>query len=892
MGSENWERLKVVFQAALELEPPAARSAYLDEACADDPGLRAQVEKLLASHDGGGEFLEAPAVVDLGVVEATERETAQPVGKRIGPYQITREIGHGGMGTVYLAVRADDQYKKQVAIKLVNRGMDTEIILRRFTMERQILANLEHPNIARLLEGGSTPDGLPYFVMEYIEGEPINEYCDARRFSTAERLELFREVCGALQYAHQNLVVHRDIKPSNILVTADGVPKLLDFGIAKLLSPGWSDDTGEATASMVRLMTPQYASPEQLRGLAITTASDVYSLGVVLYELLSGRHPYRLLSRRPEEVIEVILHEEPEKPSLAATQEREDAETRQASNRPPNPKFLRGDLDNIVLKALRKEPQRRYVSVQEFAEDIRRHLEGLPVTATPDTLSYRAGKFLQRHKAGVVAATAMVVTLFTATGITAWQARVARRERDNAEHRFNQVRKLAHSVLFDYHDDIAMLPGSTPVRQKMVKDVLEYLDNLAAESTGNRGLQAELATAYQKVGDVQGNPFMANLGNQDGALESYRKAFTIRESLAAQNSGDSPARFELARSYESIGDILWAKGESANSQTSYRTALGIYDELAKTKQLSDTASLERVYNRIGQTQEQTGNLDAALESYQAEMKAAETLIEGDPKNLKYRRALSISYAKIGDVYWEKHDYRQAAENYQNAVPILQKISAESTNQNALRNLGLIYARVALVEMEAANYSKAIAAGIQAIAIQRDIAAADPNNIQIHFDLADTLANLGEAYGRMGDMASATKQFQESLSIAKESLAKNSEYAYARVNLSNTHLSFAKLLLKNGNAAFALEHFRQARDILEQAKKESSEELADIYEGIADALFSLNHKAGKLSEVKAMYQKSLDVLQDLQRQGKLSTEYTGKLGTIANKLVKCADKLPE
>ena len=889
MDPESWQKLKRLFLSAIELEPEQ-RSAFIENACAGDEELRLRVNKLLAASEDAGSFLESPALIDVGIVskdEQTFHDEDQPrVGQYIGPYKIIREIGHGGMGTVLLAVRADDQYEKQVAIKLVNRGMDTEMILRRFTMERQILANLEHPNIARLLEGGSTPDGLPYFVMEYIEGQPINEYCDNMRFATAERLKLFREVCSALQYAHQNLVVHRDIKPSNILVTAEGVPKLLDFGIAKLLSPGLADDGGEATASMIRLMTPQYASPEQLRGLVITTASDVYSLGVVLYELLSGQHPYRLYSRRPEEVVEVILHEEPEKPSLAATRTQASITNNSTNSQSAirNPKFLRGDLDNIVLKALRKEPQRRYLSVQEFSEDIRRHLEGLPVTATPDTLTYRAEKFVQRHKAGVLAAAGVLLTLIAATVITTWQARVARRERDNAERRFSQVRKLAHAVLFDYHDDIAKLPGSTPVRQKLVKDALEYLDNLASESSGNLGLQAELATAYQKVGDVQGNPFLANLGNQDGALESYRKAFAIRERLL--NPNDSQSRFDLARSYESIGDILWAKGDSANSQTNYRQALQIFEELSQAKQLSDPGSLERLWNRIGQTQEQTGDLDAAVISYQSSLRESEILLQGNPSDLKYRSAATIGYAKVGDVFYLKHDYVKAAESYEKSVPILQSIAAEAKDQHSLRNLELIYARVALAQMEAADYEKAISTGREAITIGQNISSADPNNVQVRFDLADLIANLGEAYGRMGDIASATKLFQQSISISRESLATNSTYAHGRTNFANTYLSFGKVLLRNGNAAAALENFRQARTVLESVNSNSSEPLADIYEGLADALFSLNRKSGKLSEAKGMYEKSLEVLRDLQRQGKLTPEYQAKLTTIEQKVGKC------
>ncbi len=607
MTPETWQKLKTVFYASLELEPEE-RVTFLARACDGDRDLRARAERLLAAHDGTGDFLASPALVDVGVIAVekhTERDGAQTlIGHRIGPYEVIREIGHGGMGTVFLAVRADDQYRKQVAIKLVNRGMDTDTILRRFVMERQILANLEHPNIAGLFEGGSTTDGLPYFVMEYVEGEPIDEYCEAHGFTIRQRLELFRQVCAALQYAHQNLVVHRDIKPSNILVTAEGVPKLLDFGIAKLLSPDWSL-TGEATLSMQRLMTPAYASPEQLRGLLITTASDVYSLGVVLYELLSGHLPYRSASRVPEEMVQVILREEPERPSTVASREAAESwhnldedqklrptdKGRLTGNTNPkseirNPKFLRGDLDNIVLKALRKEPERRYVSVHELSEDIRRHLAGLPVIATPDTLGYRAEKFIRRNRAAVAAAAVVVIILVTATVITAWQAHVARTERDKAERSFNETRRIANSLLFEIHDSLAELPGATASRELLVKRALEYLNTLSRDAERNPELMKEISVAYRKLGDIQGAPYGSNLGQSSGAMMSYQRALEMQESLLHANPADIEMQKQMGTTAMQIADSYYSRGNYEGALKYYRRSQSAYEVVSSLEPLS------------------------------------------------------------------------------------------------------------------------------------------------------------------------------------------------------------------------------------------------------------------------------------------------------------------
>ena len=422
MSADRWERLSELFHSALALSGEE-REGFLSRACAGDRELRAEVERLIAADARAGEFMDplttGAAAVLLGGGSASDHIVA---GRRFGPYRVAREVGRGGMGAVYLAERADGAYEQRVAIKLIKRGMDTDLILERFRAERQILASLDHPNIARLIDAGTSEDGRPYFVMEYIEGEPIDEYADARRLTVGERLRLFLQVCGAVAYAHTRRVIHRDIKPVNILVTREGVPKLLDFGIAKALEPGAGEPTSSVTG--LRLLTPEYASPEQVDGRHATTVSDVYSLGVVLYELLTGRSPYRPRSREPLDVVEAVRTTDPERPSTAvahptATEESGRRRERLMGDRAAATgsgstdklgRQLRGDLDMIVLTALRKEPDRRYRSVDEFADDIQRHLDGRPVRARPDGVRYRAGKFLRRNRVAVIAASLAAVT--------------------------------------------------------------------------------------------------------------------------------------------------------------------------------------------------------------------------------------------------------------------------------------------------------------------------------------------------------------------------------------------------------------------------------------------------------------------------------------------------
>jgi eukaryotic-like serine/threonine-protein kinase len=877
MTPEDWQKLKTVFHATLELGPEE-RPSFLAHACDGNEDLLARVERLLASHNESGSFLASPALVDAGFITTGEHaavdDTQTLVGQRIGPYQVIREIGRGGMGTVFLAVRADDQYHKQVALKLVNRGMDTDTILRRFVMERQILANLEHPNIASLLEGGTTTDGLPYFVMEYVEGVPIDDYCEAEGFTITQRLKLFRQVCAALHYAHQNLVVHRDIKPSNILVTEDGVPKLLDFGIAKLLSPDWSL-TGEATLSMQRLMTPAYASPEQLRGLPITTSADVYSLGVVLYELLSGHLPYRSTSRLPEEMAQVILREEPEKPSTAAgrdpaqssqnrNENNEDLAAAQgrltrktnAQSRARNPKFLRGDLDNIVLKALRKEPERRYDSVQEFSEDIRRHIEGLPVAATPDTISYRAEKFIQRNKAAVAAAVVVVIVLLTATGITAWQARVARTERAKAERRFNDVRQLANSVVFELHDSIQNLPGSTPSRELLVSRALEYLDKLADEAGQDRALQLELAAAYDKIGDIQGGKNASHLGQRQKARESYRKALTIREALVRAEPANVNFRRQLSASYTKQGDILWIEADSTTALEAYLQAHALNQRLAEefANDLDIRFELAMSYQNTGYMLGANERGDEALDNLRKAEAIMEELVSHDAKNTHIQQELSVAYSRDADVLTKilgKH--AEALVLYRKSQEISERlVKTDPLNTRFRRGQAVSHYEVAEVSARMGDTKRALDSSMKALAIFTEMASADPTNDEYRQTVAVAQGFLSEMLIKDGRAAESIQLLNQSLLALQKSFALSPTDEQAHFRIANVQAGLGR-----GYAALA------------------SEETT-----------SRTRRLAHWHDAQTWFQKSQEIYKTFYNAGKLAGEDATRLKMVTEEIAKC------
>ena len=897
MNAERWAKIKPIFSEATQ-RPADQRAAFIRSRCGGDEALVSEIESLLVAHDKAGSFIEGLA--DSTAAAALE-DRDRMIGRLVGAYELVRELGRGGMGSVYLATRADDEFRKLVAVKLINAEVNNKSIIRRFRNERQILAALDHPNIARLLDGGTTEDGTPYFVMEYVDGKPIRDYCDAHRLSTEERLRLFRHVCSAVHYSHQNLVIHRDLKPSNILVTEDGTPKLLDFGIAKLI--GASASLGEASLATSRVMTPEYASPEQVRGESITTASDVYSLGVMLYELLSGHRPYRVATTSPLEMIQAICEQEPEKPSTAVGRTEKTSTSDGKAEITPETvskardsqpdrlrRRLKGDLDNVVLKAMRKEPRRRYSSAEQFSDDLRRHLEGLPVIARKDTFSYRAGKFVRRNRLGVSAAAIIMLLLVSGVIGIARQTVIANRQRASAENRFNQVRKLANLVVFDYQDNIEKLPGSTPVREKMIKDAIEYLDALSVEGRDDATLQQELASAYEKIGDVQGNPYFANLGDRPGALESYRKALAIRERLHEANPADESGRHQLGNAYKSIGDILWGTSANRDSLENYQKSLAVYTELssASPENPKYRYRMAASLNGIGHAQEQMGDTRAALDSYRQMLANNEAAMLSEPSNVEYRRDVGIAKFKVGDCLKDLGDYQASLSFYQESEAVLSELASDKNNARASRDLALIHLRLAGEYGKLNQLEKAVEFHQTAIALQSRISSADPQNVQARFDLAASYANLGDVFRRLKKLTDAATTERAAISIFEEGLGKDPAQSQPRRHLGVAYETLGQIFFAQGNLRAALETGQKALSILEAEtiRRSSARYVADCYLDLGNVYSAMqNWEAARDS-----YEKSLGAWRELEQRQELNGEDKSLQNEVVQKLEKCGRQM--
>ncbi len=844
-GVPGAERVAEIVEAALERDL-SERSQFLNEVCGANDVLRSEVESLLNFQERARDFIESPAYEAISEILVDSGGELQP-GQELGQYKVVSLLGKGGMGEVYLA--EDSKLARRVAIKVVRRGLGFATVVRHSYKEERILAGLNHANIAGLYGTGSTPAGLHYFIMEYVNGQRVDDYCRDKRLPT--RLELFRKICAAVSYAHQNLIIHRDIKPANIRVTSDGEPKLLDFGIAKLLdsAPSISD---EQTMTVAAMMTPEYASPEQIRGENMTTATDVYSLGVVLYELLTGQRPYRIKNRNPTEIARAIIEQEPTRPSTAVAKLAGDSKI---ENR--HSKILKGDLDNIVMKALRKEPARRYTSVAQFSDDIRRYLDGLPVTARKGTFNYRAIKFIKRNKVVATAAALILLSLIGGIVATALESRRVDRQRARAEQRFNDVRRLAHSLMFEIHDAVRDLQGSTQTRRLIVSRALEYLDSLAAEAAGDPALQRELATAYEKIGDIQGNPYSANLGDIDGALASYRKALAIREKLKDADA-TVDTRMEMGRSYRALGDILEQKGDVNGTMENYRRSRSIFEELA-VENPADVAvqdELARAYETVGDGLNRVADSTTErLRAYQTSLSIRQNLLGRDATNSKLRRSVGLTLLKVGGA----DDARKpdSVATIKRGIEMLEALSTEyPDNERARREVGYAYYQLGNTLVEAGDYPGALESRRKAFAIRQQVASQDPKNAQASFDFAVAHADLAEVLTATGATAEALDEAGKALSILQRlSAADPTNAVYSR----NIGLCYEKF-----GAAFA----RAGAD----ETKSSAERVKDW------------------TEARAWFEKALGLFLDLSSRNQLMPADSGQTAKFQGKIRECENAI--
>lgn len=831
MTPEQWRTIGEVFDRAVLL-PPGERTTTVDRECGSDDEVRGEVASLLASHQAAGGFLQdrLRSALDAFLETSKAGELA-----RAGPYRLVRELGRGGMGTVFLAERDDDQYQARVAVKLVRPGMDTEFILDRFRRERQTLARLQHPNICRLLDGGTTDAGLPYIVMEYIEGRWLTEFARERALDLRARLLLFLDVCSAVDYAHRHFIVHRDLKPGNILVDADGIPKLLDFGICKLLR---SD--GIASEETVDLMlTPNYASPEQLRGGAATPLSDIYALGAVLYQLITGQCP-RKFDGFSWASVDRILGETIQPPSAVA-------ENRQTARQ------LAGDLDNVLMRALDTDPERRYESAAQLADDLRRYLDHEPVQARRPSVGYRASKFVRRHRLAVGAVALVVVTLSAGLATAMYEARVARASQE-------QTRMLSNKLVFDVFDAVRDLPGATRASKMIVQTGLEYLDASTRSIRGDALAERELATAYRRLGDVQGNTRIQNLGDPASALASYQKALALLDAAAGRAQSDPEAVRErltlharVAAVQMSIGklpdalrtleDGIKAGAGFANSgNPDLRAALAnLYMDASETRRnMSDFAralpdalesvrilravvaerpdepehrhALATAFASVGMAQTTVNQLSPALEQFREGTAEMEKLVAADPHNAAWSRDLMLAYGHIGDVLGYPDlqnlgDRKGALEAYRKAAEIGEALhAADAADLRAAMDLGIVLSRLEKT-MDDSDWRAKRAVQEQSLRVLDDAARISPSDTTIQLYQCLVRQHLGDALTRGADLDGARAAFEASAAVAENGI-KTGHRAFGAI-LLGTLKRLSANAASRGQRAEALDTARRA-----------------------------------------------------------------------------------
>lgn len=817
-----------LFEAAVRL-PAAQREEFLVREC-DNPALLAELSSLLRCDDYAGDMLEGAITREAALF--LERQALRP-GDRAGQYRILAVLGHGGMGEVYLAERADGKFTRQVAIKVIYGGPDREATAARLQQEYRILASLEHPNIARMVDAGAARSGLPYFAMEYVAGEPIEEYCEKRHLTVAERLRLMLPVCDAVHFAHQNLIVHCDLKPRNILVDQHGNPRLLDFGIAKMLGDATSN--GDTAAFM---LTPEYASPEQARGGAVSTATDIYSLGAILYRLLTGVAPHQLEGKNPIESLKAVCEDPVRRPSQIRPE-------------------LSRELDDLVRMAMAPEPSERYRSADRLAADIENWLANMPLAARRDTALYRSTKFIRRHWIAVSTSAAAVLTLAAVASVATWEAR-------RAERRFADVRHLANVSLLDIEGAMHNVAGTTKARLLAIRTAEEYLERLSNEAGGDAGLSRELAAAYEKLGDILGNPEAGNVGNAADAVQRYRQAESLLESLHAGSSGslndeltlagilnkltavesrtarqdgarrDSDAALSLAskiaqaapkdgRAGHLLASAMMNKAglemngrEFASGEKHMQTALAIETNLAElSDSRADRISLAGAYRIAGTQLERLHEYDRAMEMCSRAAVLYGGLAAEDPNDPKVKRNRMIALTTVGSIQTELADNRKmefalAIATQRQAWAIASEAAAvDPANAEALSDLSAVAIRLGHTLADAHRYREALPLLDRSISASNELVQRDPSNRDYRTTLAFGYGYLGYLDGLKGDYPDAVVERNRAAVIYQQLAAESPEDVRTREYEVWNWLELGKLLAKQGKYLEACGVFHQA-----------------------------------------------------------------------------------
>lgn len=714
MNTATWAEIKRVFGQALEVAEEH-RAGWLETHCGDAE-IRREVMSLLAEYRESAGFLEHTPDEHARVLEQALSEPL--AGQRLGPYRLVREIGRGGMGLVFEALREGEDFEKRFALKVIRAGMNLDALAARFRRERRILSRLEHPGIVALLDGGATASGLPYLVMEYVEGAPIGEWARQQQLGPREIVELALRVCECVSYAHRHLVVHCDLKPNNILITPGGHPKLLDFGIARALAEDSHLGGEDATRTGLFLFTPEFASPEQLQGRAVTTASDVYSIGVLLYGLLAEARPFKLTGLAPLEAMHLVLETEPVPPSQAA---------------PPRLQAsLKGDLDNIVMRCLRKDAVERYATVDALAADLKAWLAGKPVSATRPTFGYRVRRWFSRNKPYAAALAALALSLAAGAAATAWQAYEAHQARLRAEARSLAIQKMARSLLFEIHESISRVPGTTPARELLLRRATEFLDGAANEAGDDHQLGLELAEGYRRLGSVMGSSLSDNLGLKQDALSAFRKGRDLAEQAVARRPGEFEPLDVLARILVQQGLLFVDQGQPAGVEDAASRLQGLVDLMARRFAGNPEARASVAINlsQLAMMRTQQKSYEDAQALYGRAIEAFAALPPEQARLAGVRTQRAFANKRLGALLIRAGQLEPAEARYREALAVEQDVISEDPGNPALRyDLSFTYSDLGLIALRKKQFQAAAESYSRAAAIRDEFAAADPKNVR-------------------------------------------------------------------------------------------------------------------------------------------------------------------